>query len=183
MGRGMQIFSYFSISMNFYFKIVSICMQNEEFGLNDLNTKDFETGYENDAHIGPVLPDRLTNIHPKGSDHPTPFAKGTYDNDNTQGAIPADHLHLPEIDIEIQHKQLETSAEADRDVADTTDVKFSEEVVHQVPKRSFNDDSDLEYIPREEFAGRREGFVFRLGSRGIGYYTDRYYKPKTDDSS
>jgi hypothetical protein len=35
------------------------------------------------------------------------------------------------------------------------------------------DDFQLKYIPREEWGGRREGFVFRLGAQGIGYYEDR----------
>lgn len=39
-------------------------------------------------------------------------------------------------------------------------------------KRIFNDDSKLEFLPREEFGGRREGMVFRLGSMGLGYYED-----------
>ena len=161
--------------------------ENEEFGLNDLNTKDFETGYEHDDHIGPVLPDRLTNIHPKGSDHPTPFAKGTYEQDNTQGAISADKLHLPEFNPELHHKQLlpkvEEEVEEKGDAVDSVAVEISQEVILQAIKRDFGDDSDLQYIPREEFAGRREGFVFRLGSKGIGYYTDRYYKPKVEEPS
>lgn len=145
-----------------------------------MNTKDFETGYEHEDHIGPVLPDRLTNIHPKGSDHPTPFAKGTYEHDNTQGAISADVLHLPEFNPELHHKQL-PKVEEEADAVDSVPVEISEEVILQAIKRDFGDDSDLEYIPREEFAGRREGFVFRLGSKGIGYYTDRYYKPKVEE--
>eukprot|EP01033_Poteriospumella_lacustris_P013141 gene13141-9409_t len=161
--------------------------ENEEFGLNDLNTKDFETGYEHDDHIGPVLPDRLTNIHPKGSDHPTPFAKGTYEQDNTQGAISADKLHLPEFNPELHHKQLQPKVveevEEKADAVDSVPVEISPEVILQAIKRDFGDDSDLQYIPREEFAGRREGFVFRLGSKGIGYYTDRYYKPKVEEPS
>ena len=39
-------------------------------------------------------------------------------------------------------------------------------------KRHFSDDSHLQFDPREEFAGRRVGFVFRLGSLGLGYYED-----------
>ena len=41
------------------------------------------------------------------------------------------------------------------------------------PHREFNDDSGLDFDPREEFAGRRPGHVFRLGSKGVGYYEDR----------
>ena len=51
------------------------------------------------------------------------------------------------------------------------------------------EDFQLKYIPREEWGGRREGFVFRLGAQGIGYYEDRPPKieaeteNKIDDSS
>jgi hypothetical protein len=77
--------------------------QNDEFGLNDINTRDFETGVDyQDNQI--VLPDRLTHILPKGfdfppltsrspslslaspgADHPTPFAQGCLDA--TPGAM------------------------------------------------------------------------------------------------
>ena len=39
------------------------------------------------------------------------------------------------------------------------------------PARTFDDDDEMrEFEAREEFAGRREGFIFRLGSKGLGYY-------------
>lgn len=41
-------------------------------------------------------------------------------------------------------------------------------------QRVFSDDSHLKFIPREEFGGRRIGFVFRLGSQGLGYYEDAH---------
>lgn len=83
-------------------------------------------------------------------------------------------MHLPEhIPESTRLPQVE-----EEDVVDSSNIQVSEEVIQQATKRDFGDDSDLEYIPREEFSGRKEGFVFRLGSRGIGYYTDRYYKPK-----
>jgi len=43
-----------------------------------------------------------------------------------------------------------------------------------VVRRVFADDSALAFEAREEFSGRREGFVFRLGSKGLGYYEDRH---------
>ena len=43
-------------------------------------------------------------------------------------------------------------------------------------KRVFAEsDFTLEYHAREEFAGRRSGFVFRMGAQGIGYYADPGY--------
>jgi hypothetical protein len=40
-------------------------------------------------------------------------------------------------------------------------------------RRQFDDDSALDFDPREEFAGHREGYIFKLGSKGLGYYADR----------
>ena len=41
-------------------------------------------------------------------------------------------------------------------------------------KRDLGDDSALRdtFEAREEFAGARPGFVYRLGSLGLGYYAD-----------
>ena len=50
--------------------------ENEEFGLNDINTKDFETGVDQEVVI---LADRLTHVVTKGADHPNFFAKGMED--------------------------------------------------------------------------------------------------------
>jgi len=41
------------------------------------------------------------------------------------------------------------------------------------PRRVFDDDGPLGFDPREEFAGFRLGYVFRLGSKGLGYYEDK----------
>lgn len=46
---------------------------------------------------------------------------------------------------------------------------------HANSKRVFSEaDFALEYVPREEWGGHREGFVFRLGAQGQGYYKDTY---------
>jgi zinc finger protein len=52
--------------------------ENEDFGLNDINTKDYETGVDHDT-TQKVLPDRVTHVVRKGPDHPMPFAQGTMD--------------------------------------------------------------------------------------------------------
>jgi hypothetical protein len=42
------------------------------------------------------------------------------------------------------------------------------------PRRHFHPrDKTLQFLAYEEFSGRREGFVFRLGGQGVGYYEDR----------
>lgn len=77
-------------------------IQNEELGLNDINTDDYGATYgegEGPNEVRPagpayvpsaapvVLSDRLTKVHVKGADHPTPFAMGTSDHDNTAGGM------------------------------------------------------------------------------------------------
>lgn len=68
--------------------------ENEDFGLNDINTKDFEvvtaststnnsTGETDETDV--ILPDRVTHVVLKGADHPTVYAKGT--PDATPGGI------------------------------------------------------------------------------------------------
>lgn len=155
--------------------------ENEEFGLNDMNTKDFETGYEDEGKTaGPVLPDRLTNVHPKVVDHPTPFAKGMYVHDSTLGALDPSLLNLPptaplsdhQVNYAAVDAEGESAAEVEEEVVDEAPLEIPYSVTHRV----FDDDSELDYLPYEEFSGRKEGYVFRLGSKGLGYYTDRHQK-------
>jgi hypothetical protein len=54
--------------------------ENEDFGITDMNTADFETGYEDEDTEAVVLPDRLTHVLKKNKDHPTPFAQGCADD-------------------------------------------------------------------------------------------------------
>jgi hypothetical protein len=54
--------------------------ENEEFGLNDMNTRDFETGFVEESTGTVILPDRLTHAVVTGADHPTPFATGCVDS-------------------------------------------------------------------------------------------------------
>jgi hypothetical protein len=132
---------------------------------------------------GPILPDRLTEHYQKKPDHPTFFAKGTDVDDDTVGgscvtksqniSTSADEnaeFYSPPVGWVCEKLVSESSHEAsERTKLSTTEN--SAEITQK--KRVFTDDSELDYIPREEFGGRREGYVFRLGSKGIGYYQDR----------
>ena len=44
-------------------------------------------------------------------------------------------------------------------------------------------DASLKFDPREEFAGRRPGFVFRMGGQGLGYYEDAYQQRKQEETT
>ena len=62
------------------------CYQNEEFGLNDMSTSAFESGVDSTYALPvPVDPSVYLGNYSKGPDHPTYFAKGVYENDNTVG--------------------------------------------------------------------------------------------------
>ena len=151
--------------------------ENDEFGLNDMNTKDFETGFEQgDDEI--LLPDRLTHLTAKTVDHPTPFATGTADS--TPGGVfygeisatVADSVVAQADDGEFQ--QPPEGYSAARSASESIDTHKPLPLPADYGKRHFDDDSALadRFDAREEFAGRREGFVFKLGSLGLGYYPD-----------
>lgn len=167
-----------------------------------MNTKDFETGYENEEAEATVLPDRLTAPPRKVVDHPTVFAKGTYENDSTQGGIffestaVVNQLKQAEIDTEDgdayyckpppgwSFEKVSTSSSQvgptlpshSSSLPSVTEEEEQEEIeqeeIEHHNKRHFSDDSALKFLPYEEFSGRKEGFVFRLGSQGLGYYED-----------
>ena len=158
-------------------------------GLNDINTKDFETGVDyNDAAAGPVLPDRLTQHYEKKPDHPTFFAKGTNVNDTTIGGS-----CLKEFQVDDSHILNHQSSGVPENVQPILEAEeyctppegFVAErianpkagilpVVNQTSLgRNLGNDDDFDFIPREEFYGPRHGYVFRLGSKGVGYYEDK----------
>lgn len=156
--------------------------------MNDLNTKDYETGVPEE---GPILPDRLTHQVPKGADHPTPFAKGTTDHDNTPSGFYSATAGTADHGYKSTTAATTTSDEGDyyyqppagwsvEKAPESTTHHHNQPIVEAAPvinnKRQIDDDSDLDFIHYEEFSGRKEGYVFRLGSKGIGYYADKRKK-------
>jgi zinc finger protein len=133
--------------------------ENEDLGLNDINTADYEVIersndpdalqlVESSNEI--VLSDRLLTPHIRGADHPMPFVQGV--RDNTEGGIV------------IQNTQHASTASKDID----SDSDYS--------SRHFNpQDMTLKFIPYEEFSGRKVGYVYRLGGQGLGYYEDAFF--------
>lgn len=117
--------------------------ENEELGLNDMNTRDFEVTDQDPNEV--ILPDRITHPTPKRIDHPHVFAKAVDDSvpgGKVYSAVPAS-------------TPLETQVE------------------EVVMKRHFDEhDAELDFLPYEEFSGRKEGYMFRMGLKGLGYYYD-----------
>lgn len=58
---------------------------NDQFGLLDMNTKDFEVVPENMKSDAQIYADRVTRTVQRGEDHPSFFAKGC--DDNTAGGV------------------------------------------------------------------------------------------------
>lgn len=70
--------------------------ENEDLGLNDMNTEAYETipeGYASPPAPGGEEDETHLIPHRVGTDHPTPFTKGQEDADNTKtdgvGALPS----------------------------------------------------------------------------------------------
>jgi hypothetical protein len=144
----------------------------------------------------------------KGPDHPTPFAKGTTDHDNTASgmyfdsttaASAAEEAETTEdfaaapagwkaekISVELHLSDAvnvyESSATGNfYDTVQLAPIEPLEPIHHN--KRVFNEgDFQLEFLAREEFGGRRPGFVFRLGAQGLGYYKDTYVAPVVEST-
>jgi hypothetical protein len=127
--------------------------ENEDNGLNDINTGD---DYGGASSQGPVLADRLTQHWHKTPDHPMPFAQGGY-GDNTPNGWANPHAQDAGA----------SSASPEKDIASPEDVSIA-----FVAGRHFSDDSSIAFMPYEEFSGEKVGYVFRLGSKGLGYYED-----------
>ena len=171
--------------------------ENEEFGLNDINTRDYETGVED----VPIFADRLTHVLPKGADHPNFYAKGMddstpggefittttttstitstmIDENNATNTMDTDTVTIPhgwtaavKQDDEIGIVQFPRHNES---TVDTNSEQFIDALPYpNYGKRSFSPgDFDLKFDPREEFSGKRDGFVYRMGAQGLGYYED-----------
>jgi ZPR1 zinc-finger domain len=136
--------------------------ENEDFGLNDINTRDYETGVD-ELYNEPILSDRVTQKWVKGPDHPTFFAKGI--DDNTPGGAV---LTCSSITVDVQSHS--TAVEIGNL---TTDNSSNEPVIPDFNKRTFSEsDLTLDFIAYEEFSGAKDGYVFRMGAKGLGYYKD-----------
>ena len=87
-------------------------------------------------------------------DHPTVFAMGLKDDLGSCGIY------------------FESTDDANRQIGseNVNDHISSEDVATDSIRTFGEDDESRMFEAREEFGGRREGFIFRLGSKGLGYY-------------
>ena len=176
--------------------------ENEDFGLLDMNTADFETGYENEDKEALVLPDRVTHVLEKNVDHPTPFAQGCPDDTpmgvynakdaSSSGGKPegdgdtaaegqGEYLQPPGGYSAAKHSlggmddHTSWAHGAGAGAGAGVEKHWQDAIdVTAYSTRQLGDDSalKLEFSPSEEFLGPKAGKVFRLGSLGLGYYPD-----------
>lgn len=153
--------------------------EEEDLGLNDINTKDFET-YDDPSQArddGIHLSDRATTTVKKGLDHPSFFAKGCEENDNTGTGAYIEGTKKPEqTDEDESHSnttwkaakinamglfELEPASQEDEnDVSDQDKEPVSESVPADLS------DEKRVFVASDSFDGKREGFVFRRGDWG-----------------
>lgn len=149
--------------------------EDEQFGLNDINTRDFETGV--DYHDGEeVLPDRLTHILPKSIDHPHEFAKGMEDSQSggvyrgkVDGAVSQEGF----LKMEDDEDGAEAEAEKEKEEMEEVEVGAESAAGSETPATANADaDADAGFEPSAVWVGVRPGFAFKRGAQGQGYYTD-----------
>ena len=117
--------------------------EDEHLGLHDMATEGYETGYAPQQYTEKLEAELKRNPHTHGGDHPTPFARGCEQADRTPGAM---------------HGR--ATAAAGGGAAEVMDVGKEEE-------------GDAGFEPAKAFEGAKAGRVFKLGKKGLGYYSDK----------
>jgi len=120
--------------------------ENEIFGLNDIQVEDPEHPGEQQRGV----PSSRMQPHKKELDHPHPYTQGTLNK------IP------------------ETSTEEIKD-DDNDDKKYEEIDFGLEFNESYKEETDDLFEPAEAFSKRKNGFVFKQGSKGLGYYQDKMF--------
>jgi zinc finger protein len=133
--------------------------ENEEFGLNDINTRDFESGVEYDDEQV-VLADRLTHVVPKGADHPHEFAKGM-DDDMTGGIYRGKVKDA----VKYQNQFLDNNNNNNNN-NDSCRSNVANSDIYAM------DLHDINFDEQSNYQGPRVGKIFKMGRQGLGYYTD-----------
>ncbi|GMH56434.1 hypothetical protein TL16_g02134 [Triparma laevis f. inornata] len=126
--------------------------QDDILGISDLKTEGYNTQIEESGTDQmQELSDRLTNVHKRGPDHPNIFGKPEVEGDNTKYG--EDSVVWKTESGRRGEKEKEAVGEGEVYQREMKDKKFEE---------------------AEEFGGRREGMVFKLGGKGLGYYEDSW---------
>ncbi|CAM9344650.1 unnamed protein product [Phaeothamnion confervicola] len=151
--------------------------ENEELGLNDMHTEGFEelTAEAMAARAGSPAHERPRQ-HRVGTDHPTRFAKGCEDEDVTThtDAVAAAGTAAAGGD----GASWAAAAAAVPAVPDAAAAAAAGVAVEAATAAAATDGAppagqkgeEEEFETAEAFAGAREGWSFKLGTRGLGYY-------------
>ncbi len=133
--------------------------QDEILGLKDMKVEGY--GNEGGGHGTDVmgLPDRLENVHKRGPDHPHNVAMGTTAGETTVMGEGSVVMGIPGMGA--------------RGEFETEDI-----VRDRIIKECWNasvrekEERDEKFVKESTFVGPKEGMIFKLGMKGLGYYTD-----------
>ena len=146
---------------------------DEQLGLVDMKTEGYDTTEGQAATAGSYygtdkmseLSDRLADPRRRGEDHPFDVAKAPVEGDTTKMGKGGVTMAIPSIGA--RGKQVDSIEDAD-------DARKSKGDYEDVRKAVIaREEADEAFGPCEAFAGSREGFVFKYGAKGIGYYSDK----------
>ena len=132
--------------------------QNDDLGLSDMKTENYQEDEENRINYGTdipsELPDRLTRADQdrRGPDHPHKVGMAPVEDSTKMGA---DSVTFAAPGMQQRGKQVPTTCNNDY----SSTLKEIEQ----------NDDS---YIESKEWIGQKTGMVFKNGAKGVGYYLD-----------
>lgn len=185
--------------------------ENDEFGLNDIKTSEFESEMPESYGLSDVAAGTGTSnaSHAKRVvDHPTFFAKGMEDSTpggaaltasstvNSTGAnipseasirsdaaaneawystatLPLGWVALKPGQEESSNKEEDTEEDgALKTIVPSFGSNAKATTITVVGRHFSPEDKNLTFMVREEFGGKREGMVFRMGLQGLGYYED-----------
>lgn len=155
--------------------------ENEEFGLLDMNTADYEVIPEGAQHPSSevVYADRVTRVVKKGADHPSFFAKGCEINDNTTGGAfmsskedAAGGVETGVIPAGWTFSKMNEHGEFIQDEEKGDEEENSKEEESKEDSR-VKTEGNYHFIPSATFAGKKEGYIFQAGEQGTGYYQDK----------
>jgi zinc finger protein len=143
-------------------------LQNEELGLNDIKTENYQTDGEGENYGTDALeelPDRLRRLDVRGPDHPHQVGKAPVEGDNTVMGIGSSNFAVPGM-AKRGRVGAKPALPVDPSlpvVAETIDIK---KMIRE------SEYGDYSFIMNEGYDGSRDGMVYKDGAQGVGYYKD-----------
>jgi zinc finger protein len=169
--------------------------QNEILGLNDMRVENYQSPpgkgegggvaaceyYGTDQAL--ELPDRLQRLDVRGPDHPHEVGKAPVEGDTTVMGPNSLNFAVPSMGQRGTKVTASGSFGFDKDAkafpSDSASVPSSEASSEKSLSKLLHDYEfqDPAFVMNSEYDGSRDGFVFKDGAQGVGYYTN---KPMVD---